>query len=153
MASDSYISPNEIRSRSGPPSRVAATQEPDMKAVSKPAREASLALIPSHTAGITTKPGSASKERRRSGGDIQELLSSSGDGCRQRPASEDAICSSVGILEFPSLVYDLGRPSDHARHAAIDVEHVAVHEVGRGSGKEHGGTHELLDLSPTPGRG
>src|SRR3984885_2582883 len=68
MLKESNISANEIRSRSGPPSRLAATQDPDRKAVLKPATDASLALSPSHTAGMTTKPGSASKALRRSGG-------------------------------------------------------------------------------------
>src|ERR1700733_12195322 len=68
MLKESNISANEIRSRSGPPSRLAATQDPDRKAVLKPAADASLALSPSHTAGMTTKPGSASNALRRSGG-------------------------------------------------------------------------------------
>src|SRR5262249_36833286 len=67
MLNESIISPNETRSRSGPPSRLAATQEPDRNAVLKPAPAVSLAVRPSHTAGITMKPGSASSLRRRSG--------------------------------------------------------------------------------------
>src|SRR6185312_2029645 len=67
MLNESIISPNETRSRSGPPSRLAATQEPDRNAVLKPASWVSLAVIPSHTAGITTRPGSARTFRRRSG--------------------------------------------------------------------------------------
>ena len=38
MLKESNISPNETRSRSGPPSRLAATQEPERNAVLKPAR-------------------------------------------------------------------------------------------------------------------
>src|SRR5579859_5043139 len=68
MLNESNISAKDRRSRSGPPSRLAATQEPDRNAVLKPAAAVSLALSPSHTAGITTKPGSASNARRRSGG-------------------------------------------------------------------------------------
>ena len=48
MLNESSISANEIRSRSGPPRRLAATQEPDRNAVSKPAVADSLALSPSH---------------------------------------------------------------------------------------------------------
>src|SRR5580658_6521190 len=68
MLKESYIPPKEIRSRSGPPRRLAATQEPERKAVLNPAVAESLALRPSHTAGMTTKPGSANSVRRRSGG-------------------------------------------------------------------------------------
>src|ERR1019366_2295037 len=68
MLKESNISPKEIRSRSGPPRRLAATQEPERKAVLKPAAAESLALSPSHTAGMTTKPGSANRARKRSGG-------------------------------------------------------------------------------------
>src|SRR5215475_2926237 len=67
MLNDSNISPNEMRSRSGPPSRLAATQEPERKAVLKPAPQVSLAVSPSHIAGMTTRPGSASRARRRAG--------------------------------------------------------------------------------------
>src|SRR3954469_7447862 len=67
MLKESNISPKEIRSRSGPPRRLAATQEPDRNAVLKPASAVSLALIPSHTAGLTTRPGWLSTSRRRSG--------------------------------------------------------------------------------------
>ena len=38
-----------------------------MKAVLNPAAAESFAVSPSHTAGMTTKPGSANKARRRSG--------------------------------------------------------------------------------------
>src|SRR3954471_14759038 len=67
MVKLSNISPKEIRSRSAPPSRLAAQQEPDRKAVLKPAAAVILAVSPSHTAGIATRPGSASRARRRSG--------------------------------------------------------------------------------------
>src|SRR5690242_8612959 len=69
MLKESNISPNETRSRSGPPRRLAATQDPDRKAVLKPAAQLSLAVIPSQTAGMATKAGSASSARRRSGAD------------------------------------------------------------------------------------
>src|SRR5690349_494892 len=67
MLKESIISPNDTRSRAGPPSRLAATHEPDRKAVLKPVSQVSLALSPSHTAGITTRPGSLRTVRKRSG--------------------------------------------------------------------------------------
>src|ERR1700691_6036111 len=68
MLNESNISPKESKSRSGPPNRPAATHDRERKAFLKPAPAASLALSPSHTAGITTKPGSDNTARRRSGG-------------------------------------------------------------------------------------
>ena len=53
----------EARSKS-----LAATQEPDRKAVLKPAADESLALRPSHSSGMTTKPGSARGACERAGG-------------------------------------------------------------------------------------
>src|SRR5579862_9667329 len=90
MLNESSISPNDSRSRSGPPSRLAATQEPDRNAVLKPALAVSLALSPSQTAGITTKPGSANKARKRAGAfmgasSLREL--SPDDSRRQRKMS------------------------------------------------------------------
>jgi hypothetical protein len=67
MLKESIISPNETRSRSGPPRRLAATQEPDRNAVLKPASCVSFPVSPSHTAGITTRPGSFRIARKRSG--------------------------------------------------------------------------------------
>ena len=69
---ESNISATDSRSKSGPPRRLAAMHEPDRKAVLNPAFAVSLAVKPSHTAGITTKPGSASRARRRSGGVMAE---------------------------------------------------------------------------------
>src|SRR5262249_15890226 len=68
MLNESNISAKDRRSGSGPPRRPGRTQGPDRKAVLKPAAAVSLADKPSHTAGMTTKPGSASSARRRSGG-------------------------------------------------------------------------------------
>src|SRR5882724_9399520 len=70
MWKESNISANESRSRSGPPSRLAATQEPERNAVAYPAPADSFALSPSHTAGMTTKSGLANSARRRSGADM-----------------------------------------------------------------------------------
>ena len=47
-----------------------------------PAAADSLALNPSHTAGITTKPGSANRARRRSGAEIEAVMGESFRGGR-----------------------------------------------------------------------
>src|SRR6266851_7688022 len=92
MLKESNISPNEIRSRSGPPSRLAATQEPDRNAVLKPAPAVSLAESPSHTAGITTRPGSASRARKRAGAVATRVVIR---------ISSEAACSAATISATP----------------------------------------------------
>src|SRR4051812_12171085 len=85
MTKLSNISPKEIRSRSAPPSRLAAQQEPERKAVLNPAAAVILALSPSQTAGITMKPGSASRARRRSGAVMGGTLLGAFPGGQDRP--------------------------------------------------------------------
>src|SRR5712691_12307403 len=106
MLKESNISPNEIRSRSGPPSRLAATQEPERNAVLKPATAVNLAESPSHTAGMTIRPGSASTARRRAGavatGAVMDILRSwlssrddisrAGVGRRKAGNLDDGLC-------------------------------------------------------------
>src|SRR3712207_6438541 len=97
----------EARPRSGPPSRPAATQEPERKAVRKPAARVSLAVSPSQTAGMTTKPGSASKARNLSGGVIGPLPRRS---FAPRPAGPERAQPRVLPQEQPPLRLGRHRP-------------------------------------------
>src|SRR5262245_31982574 len=42
--------------------------------------------------------------------------------------------------------------SERGRHAAVDIEDVAVDEIRRGAGEEDRRAHQILDVTPAPRR-
>src|SRR6185437_4361697 len=121
MLNESIISPNETRSRSGPPSRLAATQEPDRNAVLKPASWVSLAVRPSHTAGITTRPGWARTFRSCSGALVISL-----------PPLDRLVRAGAPALHHlvagPAVVDDLARRLDTGGRQTLRIEQADLHQ-------------------------
>src|SRR6478609_772696 len=123
MLNESIISPNETRSRSGPPSRLAATQEPDRNAVLKPASKVSLAVSPSHTAGITTRPGSFRMARKRSGALVMSVIP---------PWLNRLVCAGPParhqLVAGPRCVDDLGGRLGAGDRQARRIEQADLHQ-------------------------